>query len=46
VNAFSGGAGVDAVLIAAATSSNEPIEFAAQALPPEGPHSSSSASSD
>jgi len=37
VNAFSGGAGVDAVLIAAATSSNEPIEFAAQAWPPEGP---------
>lgn len=31
IRAFSGGAGVDAVVITAATTSNEPIEFAAEA---------------
>lgn len=34
--AFSGGYGVDAVLIAAATKSNEPIEIAAEACRPKG----------
>jgi predicted dehydrogenase len=36
VRSFAGGVGVDAVLIAAATSSNEPIEFAAQVCRPKG----------
>jgi predicted dehydrogenase len=36
VKAFSGGAGIDAVVITAATSSNEPIEFAASACRPKG----------
>ena len=36
VRAFSRGFGVDAVLITAATTSNEPIEFAAEACRPRG----------
>lgn len=36
VRAFSAGQGVDAVLITAATASNEPIEFAAEACRPRG----------
>lgn len=36
VKMFSGDAGVDAVVITAATSSNEPIEFAASACRPKG----------
>ena len=36
VMAFSGGFGVDAVLITAATASNDPIEFAAAACRPKG----------
>jgi len=36
VRAFSGGAGIDAVVITAATASNEPIEFAANACRPKG----------
>ena len=36
VKAFSRGFGVDAVMITAATSSNEPIEFAADACRPKG----------
>jgi len=36
VAAFSGGAGVDAVIITAATPSNQPIEFAAEAARPKG----------
>src|SRR5215831_5688425 len=36
VKAFAGGVGVDAVVITAATSSNEPIEFSANACRPKG----------
>jgi len=36
VKAFSGGFGIDAVVITAATASNEPIEFAANACRPKG----------
>jgi predicted dehydrogenase len=36
VQAFSGGHGVDAVVITAATASNEPIELAAEACRPKG----------
>jgi predicted dehydrogenase len=36
VKAFSSGVGVDAVVIAAASSSNEPIEFAAEVCRPKG----------
>jgi predicted dehydrogenase len=36
VKAFSGGFGVDAVVITAATASNEPIEFSASACRPKG----------
>jgi predicted dehydrogenase len=36
VRSFSGGHGVDAVVITAATSSNEPIEFAAEICRPKG----------